>query len=198
MEPPATISFTRRNLPHWQVAGRSYFVTFRLKGSVPASLYREMLLQRTCLDGAPDTASKNLHREQLRRLEAALDVPDPAVAWLRDARLAAMVVDSLAFAEAEWAWHIPSYVVMPNHVHALFAGAEGASRTLLETLASIKKFTAREANRALGRSGAFWQEESFDHWCRDVGKEEACIEYIHDNPVKAGLVSDWRDWPWIR
>jgi REP element-mobilizing transposase RayT len=198
MDRPPTVSFTRRNLPHWQVVGRPYFVTFRLKGSIPVSLYRDMMRQRTALDNAADVASRNLHRQQLRCLEAVLDVPDPAVAWLRDARLASVVIESLAFAETEWAWRIPAYVVMPNHVHVLLAGAEKAARTLPLTLASIKKFTAREANRILGRNGAFWQEESFDHWCRDVGKEEACIDYIHENPVKARLVSDWHDWPWIR
>jgi hypothetical protein len=45
------------------------------------------------------------------------------------------------------------------------------------------------ANRILGRTGsAFWQDESFDHWIRSVEELRYLIEYVKNNPCKAGLV----------
>jgi putative DNA methylase len=75
---------------------------------------------------------------------------------------------------------------------------EGASFVLLSTITkSLKGYTAREANRRLGRTGEqFWQQESFDHWPRDEGEFLRIIEYIENNPVKAGLVQRPEDWLW--
>jgi type I restriction enzyme R subunit len=40
-----------------------------------------------------------------------------------------------------------------------------------------------------------WQQESYDHWMRDANELERIINYVEYNPVKAGLISDARLWP---
>ena len=52
---------------------------------------------------------------------------------------------------------------------------------------SLKSFTANECNKLLNRSGAFWQDESYDHWVRDEAELLRIIAYVEQNPVKAGL-----------
>jgi hypothetical protein len=49
---------------------------------------------------------------------------------------------------------------------------------------------------ALGRQGAFWQDESYDRVIRDSEEFDRVISYVLENPVKAGLVSEWGKWPW--
>ena len=61
---------------------------------------------------------------------------------------------------------------------------------------SLKRHTARKANIILGREGAFWQDESYDHLIRDREKFLRIISYVLENPVNAGLVSKREDWPW--
>ena len=62
---------------------------------------------------------------------------------------------------------------------------------------SLKGFTARQANRLLGRTGEpFWQQESYDHWVRSEIEWNRIAGYIEDNPVKAGLVARAEDYPW--
>ncbi len=61
---------------------------------------------------------------------------------------------------------------------------------------SLKGYTARQGNLALGRRGAFWQHESFDHVVRDRAEFGRIINYVLNNPVKAGLVNHWQDWKW--
>lgn len=67
---------------------------------------------------------------------------------------------------------------------------------LAQILHSLKRYTAREANRLLGRTGAFWQHESYDHVVRDAAELERVIRYVANNPVAAGLVQEWTEWPW--
>ena len=43
--------------------------------------------------------------------------------------------------------------------------------------------------------GSFWQAESYDHVVRN-GELERIISYVLENPVKAGLVEDWEQWPY--
>jgi putative transposase len=65
-----------------------------------------------------------------------------------------------------------------------------------DIIGSLKKFTGLRANRLLGRRGAFWHPESYDHVIRDGGELERTIRYVLMNPVNAGLCKDWRDWKW--
>jgi hypothetical protein len=50
---------------------------------------------------------------------------------------------------------------------------------------SLKRFTALEANRILGRRGTFWAEESYDRLVRDQREFARIAEYIENNPVLA-------------
>jgi hypothetical protein len=52
-----------------------------------------------------------------------------------------------------------------------------------------------DGNRILSRTGQFWEHESFDHVVRQ-GKFFQTIKYVLNNPVKAGLVKEWRQWRW--
>ena len=47
----------------------------------------------------------------------------------------------------------------------------------------------------LGRSGQFWEHESFDHVIRP-GKFDQTVRYVLNNPVKVGIVDRWEDFQW--
>jgi REP element-mobilizing transposase RayT len=85
---------------------------------------------------------------------------------------------------------------MPNHVHFMVAALGETPTPLRTTLRQWKGRGARQANLALGRRRAFWQEDWFDRWLRTAAEEERVLGYIRQNPVKAGLVREWTDWPW--
>ncbi len=87
---------------------------------------------------------------------------------------------------------------MPNHVHVVFEILRRSERRsdLPSIMQSLKSRTARQANILLGREGAFWQDESYDHVIRDNDEYLRVINYVLENPVKARLVSKWDDWQW--
>ncbi|MGB4958746.1 MAG: hypothetical protein WBO36_04670 [Saprospiraceae bacterium] len=51
------------------------------------------------------------------------------------------------------------------------------------------------SNRHLNRKGQFWERESFDIYIRNDKMLDNVLSYILENPVKAGLVSKWEDFP---
>ena len=83
---------------------------------------------------------------------------------------------------------------MPNHVHVLVE--INAEYQLSQIVHSWKSFTAKEANRILGTSGRYWQPDYFDRFIRDDAHYVNAVAYIHQNPVKAKLVTKPEDWPY--
>jgi len=92
-------------------------------------------------------------------------------------------------------------VVMPDHVHLIFTPLVNEQRmevcSLAEIMDAIKGASAHKINKILGRKGRVWQTESFDHVLRCSESLDQKIEYIRQNPVRRGLVSNWEDYPWI-
>ncbi len=91
-------------------------------------------------------------------------------------------------------------VVMPDHVHMILTPLIDERRhqifSLIEIMRGIKGASARAINQKLERHGAVWQEESFDHVVRCSEGLDAKVDYILQNPVRKGLVDDWRKYSW--
>jgi len=90
-------------------------------------------------------------------------------------------------------------VVMPDHVHLALVPACSLRGPvpIAEIMQAIKGTSAHRINKFLNRRGKVWQEESFD---RALRKEEQFTEklyYMLENPVRAGLVRNPLDYPWI-
>ncbi|MCW1970753.1 MAG: transposase [Anaerolineae bacterium] len=65
---------------------------------------------------------------------------------------------------------------------------------LSQVVHSWKSFTAKQANTLLGRNGIFWAREYYDRFIRNDRHLTETINYIEQNPVKAGLVQNAEDW----
>jgi putative DNA methylase len=118
-------------------------------------------------------------------MDRYLDTVREGPQFLRNPEVARAVVDAIQYVESPLGLYcVDAYVVMANHVHMLVEPLVPLARFMK----AVKNCSAREANRLLGRSGPFWQAESYDHWVRDGTERERIRAYIHENPVKAGLV----------
>jgi putative transposase len=207
-DPTLDLRITHANLPHWYQPGVTYFVTYRTDDSFPdevaATWYsrRDDWLIRHGIDpshgrlsqrlGAlSDAQQKEYHREFSRKFLEHLDRGHGAC-LLRRPELAAVVADNLRHFDGQ-RYALADFVVMPNHVHVLacLLGSTGIE----DQCYSWKKYTATKINRALGRHGRFWHEESFDHLVRGPEQFERFRRYIAANPVKAGLkTSEYLHW----
>jgi REP element-mobilizing transposase RayT len=136
-----------------------------------------------------DRARQEKIRAFLRKAEACLD-SGLGKCYLQDPRVAKMVADALRRSHGD-RYTLLAWCIMPNHVHVLFSLQKGlAVHTVMH---SWKSYSAKEANRLLGRTGPFWQREYFDHLVRSEPSLQRITNYILENPQKAGLSS----WPWV-
>jgi putative transposase len=178
------MAYYQRHLPHWHPEGAALFITWRLHGSLPVSAPEQR-------PGAPEQVTAG---RAFRALDSLLDAAPSGPVWLRNPRVAALIVSILRRGESERNWYrLAAFAVMSNHAHVLLEPIAPVARITHW----IKGSTAREANRLLGRVGErFWQHESYDHWARNENEFQRIVRYIEFNPVAAGLVDRIESWPW--
>ena len=112
--------------------------------------------------------------------------------FLRQDAIAHLVIDSLFRGVELGHYETGAFAIMANHVHVLLL-----PRFLSRLVKSLKGYTAREANRLLGRTGEpFWQRESYDHWVRNSAEFAWITTYIETNPFKVGLVQRTDEYAW--
>jgi REP element-mobilizing transposase RayT len=85
------------------------------------------------------------------------------------------------------------WVVMPDHFHALLQLSETHLQAVLNRL---KSRSAIDLNRAIGRSGRFWEPGFYDHALRCEESLRGVARYIVANPLRAGLVQRIEDYPY--
>jgi putative transposase len=85
------------------------------------------------------------------------------------------------------------YVVMPDHVHALFGVLAGSVSNIMH---AWKRTSAESIQKARGKHGAIWQARYFDFICRRRRDIANKLDYIHQNPVVAEFVSRAYEWRW--
>jgi REP element-mobilizing transposase RayT len=85
-------------------------------------------------------------------------------------------------------YELAAATVMPDHVHLIFKphGDVDPSRIMK----GIKGVSARLVNQHRNTTGRVWQEESWDRIIRDVAEFDEKLQYMYNNPVKAGLAAD--------
>src|SRR5438128_2512363 len=88
---------------------------------------------------------------------------------------------------------------MPDHVHLLLSPLSdpNGSFSIAEIMQAIKGASAHRINRALGRKGKIWEEESFDRVLRREENIGDKLDYILWNPVGAGLVRNPLEYRWL-
>jgi len=211
--------YYRRHLPHWQPAGATFFVTFRLKGTLPLEKIQNLKKEqerekKDFIKLSRDEKRKQNYLNERRyfgKWDNLLDQAEFGPRWLSQPEIAEIVKEALHFRNGR-DYDLFAFCIMSNHVHVVFAPLDSKldwqsdlpnsdsqsnlQKPLNKIMQSLKRQTARKSNIVLGREGAFWQDESYDHVIRDNGEFERIVNYVLENPQKAGLVSKWEDWPW--
>ncbi len=84
------------------------------------------------------------------------------------------------------------YLFMPDHVHVIFRGTDDAS----DAYSAMKMFKQKSGFWLAHRYPAIrWQKDFYDHILRSEEKLEIHVRYILENPLRAGLVDRWKDYP---
>ncbi len=82
--------------------------------------------------------------------------------------------------------------LMPDHLHLI---AKSANLNLLRFIDAWKAWSTRRA-WAAGHIGLLWQPSFWDRTIRNFEDFVETRAYVLSNPVAAGLVAEFDDWPW--
>jgi len=105
---------------------------------------------------------------------------------------AEIVLSSLSWLEKQDRILLDAAVIMPDHLHFVTGLMQGSLSQLIH---SLKSYTAKKINILLNRQGPFWQRHYHDHAVRQEEDLNAVVLYTLNNPVRAGLVTDFHDFP---
>ena len=172
-------AYKHGNLPHMDACGAVQFITFVLADAAPS---QQLPRGRHGLGYYSDNdmwgADNILDRCSGECILANRDV-------------ARIVRRSIYLKDGE-SHLVLAWVIMPNHVHMLIK--QNGSKSLGNIMKQIKAGSAHLINEHLGRKGKVWQIGYFDRMIRTPMQLKSVTDYIHDNPVQAGLTRSSASW----
>jgi REP element-mobilizing transposase RayT len=182
---------SRGYLPHRDRKLLVQSVTFRLADSLPQSILRRLQVE---LERLPDNERESWRRQEIEKwLDAGI-----GCCALKHPEFAVEMVNSLKHFDGE-RYHLIAWCVMPNHVHVLIE----AIAPLPKTVQGWKSFTARwaitknsELDLQIPNRRQLWMREYWDRFIRDSAHLNNIVNYIEQNPVKAGLRQEATEWPY--
>jgi len=206
--------FYQHYLPHFQQPGQAYFITWCLKDAVPAKAlhtYTQRLeMLKSQIEMHKNAKSENsvvesleyeyrtVRRKYIKAYDDLLDAERNPVINLSKSENTEIISESLKFWEGKKLNNC-AFTIMSNHVHWVFEVLEkdeqGNPVYLQDIMQSVKRFSANRINKLENRIGHLWQKESFDTTIRDNKHMYNAVKYTLNNPVAAGLVTDWKLWP---
>jgi len=190
-----------------------YHISYRLFGSVSKSIIEQLSFRRDQqlsllaedLARLPEYLRKETSDKEKYRINATYELAvekalhdsnTPGPRHLSRSDLAKIVLDSWLNLQERGVIYVYVICVMGNHVHAIIRAPDGTEETSLPVIMkSHKGFTARKINKLLDKTfTSFWEPDYFDRRVR-TGKFNTVMWYVLNNPVAAGLIKNWKDWP---
>jgi REP element-mobilizing transposase RayT len=205
---------SRGYLPHFDSPDKIQHVTVHMADSLPKSAIARIDQK---LESLPE---EKWEVERRRRLHEWIDAGHGSC--LLSHRECAETVQNAFLHFDGQRYRLFAWVVMPNHFHVLFQPLKGWS--VAKIVGSWKKFTGRrikdwvratremtpleEENRAARENCVpgnavlpnceepIWHHEYWDRYIRNEKHFHDAVDYIHNNPVKAGLYREPRHFTW--
>ena len=192
---------SRGYLPHYDSLGMLQSITFRLADSLPENT---LLKLQAKLDALPANKQEIQKRIQIENL---LDSGYGSCA-LQNFEMAQIMESTLIKFHNE-RYNLIAWCIMPNHVHVLIEAKDSLSKIIQSWKSYTGKWAFKNNDRlklglhmqknaelGLGVPRKFWMRDYWDRFIRDDSHFNKTVEYIHQNPVKAGLCENAEDWIW--
>lgn len=183
--------YSRGYLPHYDGQNLIQSVTYRLADSLPQEKLKQL---EESLKDLPDTEREVERRKQIENwLDAGM-----GCCALQHPEVAHFVQDSFLHFHRE-RYDLHAWCIMPNHVHVLVEPITDLA-TIVQGWKSYSARWVLKESRHLGcqlpDGQAFWMREYWDRYIRDTEHYRNTVNYIHRNPVKAGLCQTPEEWQW--
>lgn len=111
--------------------------------------------------------------------------------------------EAVRFVRGRRPFDIDAWVVLPDHLHAVWTLPEGDAdyssrwREIKKRFSkSLPKSEWLSAARTRKNERGIWQRRFWEHTIKDDKDFQHHVDYVHVNPLKHGLVTRVKDWPY--
>ena len=200
---PELVTRHRSHGPHLQFTDSILFITWRLAFTLPQHVmqlfneirsnkeYQELQLKELKQSNSYIFAKFWEYDEALGKL--------PQLGFsLNDTQIAEILRNTMHYYNGK-TYDLYAFCIMSNHVHLVVRALKKEDEPNYEVdqiVQSIKKYSSKQINEFRGRTGQIWDNFYFDRIIRDEENFYDVMNYVLNNPVKAGLVDSagkWRD-----
>ncbi len=176
--------YSRGYVPHFSSSDVIQFITYKLHDSVPP-VAEEVISARATHQMSPH-----------ERLEDHDDLLDKGYGSciLKYPEVAKSVIDTWHF-HHEKKYHLLGWVVMPNHVHVLIKPHR--NNEISRIIQSWKSYSSKKIKMSptgMSIDEKIWMRGYWDRFIRDNDDFYTTLNYIHENPIRAGLVDSAGEW----
>jgi len=84
---------------------------------------------------------------------------------------------------------------MPDHLHLLMSLSDSYAKNLQTWIRSFKRYSTKSAKNIININ-RLWQKNFYDQIVRKEKSLVKIAEYILNNPVRKGIVGEWKDYPY--
>ncbi len=200
--------FSRKKQPHFQTHETSYSITILLHDAVTGPDLEK--LRKALAAEIANINHDDMDRKELRRAEARSRNFEALEKLLHSKRSQSHMLKNLHAIRAckdyflkfnDELYKMHAFSIMSNHAHLLLdlcpqlahAELEDLEWPLDRLIGRLKGGSAYAINQTLGRDGKLWMKGYYDWYVRTANHYDWVRKYILQNPVKAGLVDDWRE-----
>ncbi len=194
-------------LPHFYAGHSTFSINFRLSDSLPQSVIKELKDKlKKDIENIENIKEYNEDKKlikiaQLRlnyfmHFEHMLDNKQYGECVLRDPKIAQILYNKiLSYSGVHY--DLKCLNIMPNHVHLLLSTITiDENPPVNKWMHLIKGGSSFLINKTLNRRGRLWAVESFDRYIRDEIHYNSAFNYCVNNPIKAGLGSEFSEKPY--
>ena len=204
----------KRKLRHIQPEGAMFFLTWHLHEAIPKREYAKIIANRNeAINKLRETNPPDINKQIYNQYKAAfihfetiLDRNTGNKTPLNTYAAAKVLIEVLRKHDGVL-YSLEAFTIMSNHVHAVFDLSIQHSDSnqspyvqLDEVMRRVKGESSRRINEVFGRRGTLWASETWDRYIRNSRHHYAVLNYIAENPVKAGMCKQWNQYAytWIR
>ena len=193
--------WSSRGIPHGFLCAQPIHLIYRVKHCAPVKqlreLHEDLKFRVKALRGLVNETS-NEYAEALEEWQLAyddlLDAQDQSKYVLAQDLAARVVIDSWLELQRRGEIVLYAICVMGNHVHVLLRGPDESEEVPIgDVVRRHKSFTGKSIRKQLSLADTLWDDGFYDRYVRP-GRFWVTLQYILDNPVKAGVVSHWSEY----
>jgi putative transposase len=175
------------------------FLTFRLHGTIPAAIGRELKAELRQTQDA-GTEPRRAQKQFFAKYDAVLDRAPIGAAYFENEKMADVLAGEIMMLE-ETGFVVHGFAILPNHAHLVLELPDNSPLSFAKAIDLLHLRTGTHCRRLvrpkLPPEAEFWQIGWFEYEVQDAAELARLLAYVRSNASGAGLPPRFQEWPYV-